>query len=418
MIAISKIIVGYSPSLSGSVEISGSKNSALPVMAACIMAKTGVRLENVPNISDVRNMAKILADLGCSCTFENNIMEIDSTHINRTDTEYETSGRLRASFLVAGPLLAMYKRARISLPGGCSIGLRPVDLHIRGFEALGAEAVTGAGFVELTADKLTGSEIYLDFPSVGATQNIMMAACLANGITIIGNAAAEPEVADLGNFLNKCGAKISGAGTDTVKITGVGSLGGTSHRIIPDRIEAGTFMTAAAATHGCIMLRGVDCSHLKPVMAKLGEMGVEFAQDNDCLTVNAKNDLHAASVRTMPFPGFPTDMQSQFTALFCMSEGHSSVTETIFENRFMYAGELTRMNAHIKIDGRTALIDGVKRLTGTKVTACDLRGGAALIVAGLGADGITEIENAEYIYRGYDRIESKLKSIGANIYSV
>ena len=418
MIAISKIIVGYSPSLSGSVEISGSKNSALPVMAACIMAKTGVRLENVPNISDVRNMAKILADLGCSCTFENNIMEIDSTHINRTDTEYETSGRLRASFLVAGPLLAMYKRARISLPGGCSIGLRPVDLHIRGFEALGAEAVTGAGFVELTADKLTGSEIYLDFPSVGATQNIMMAACLANGITTIGNAAAEPEVADLGNFLNKCGAKISGAGTDTVKITGVGSLGGTSHRIIPDRIEAGTFMTAAAATHGCITIRGVDCSHLKPVMAKLGEMGVEFAQDNDCLTVNAKNDLHAASVRTMPFPGFPTDMQSQFTALFCMSEGHSSVTETIFENRFMYAGDLTRMNAHIKIDGRTALIDGVKRLTGTKVTACDLRGGAALIVAGLGADGITEIDNAEYIYRGYDRIESKLKSIGANIYSV
>ncbi len=380
------------------------------------MSNSPVCLENVPNISDVHNMINILSELGCKCEYDGSVLKIDSTHINCTDTNYDMSGRLRASFLVAGPLLAMYKRARISLPGGCSIGLRPVDLHLRGFEMLGAKVISGAGVVELRADKLVGNEIYLDFPSVGATQNIMMAACLAEGITIIENAAAEPEIADLGDFLNKCGARISGAGTDTLKIEGTAALKGTSHRIIPDRIEAGTFMTAAAATHGRITLCGVNCGHMKAVMAKLSEMGVTFEQQGDCLTVNAKKDLTAVSLRTMPFPGFPTDMQSQFAALLCTGSGRSTVTETIFENRFMYVGELVRMNADIKIDGKVAVIDGVKRLEGTVVTAGDLRGGAALIIAGLSADGITEIENSQYINRGYDGIVTKLSSLGANIH--
>lgn len=402
----------------GSVKISGSKNSALPIMAACILSNSPVLLENVPNISDVHNMINILNELGCKCEFDSSALKIDGTCISCTDTSCDMSGRLRASFLVAGPLLAMYKRARIALPGGCSIGLRPVDLHLRGFEMLGAEVTVGAGVVELRADKLTGNEIYLDFPSVGATQNIMMAACVAQGVTIIGNAAAEPEVADLGDFLNKCGAKISGAGTDTLKIEGTAALKGTTHRIIPDRIEAGTFMTAAAATHGKITLCGVNCEHMKAVTAKLSEMGATFEQRGECLIVNAENDLSAVSLRTMPFPGFPTDMQSQFAALLCTGIGRSTVTETIFENRFMYAGELARMNADIKIDGRVAFIDGVKRLEGTKVTAGDLRGGAALIIAALSADGITEIENSHYINRGYDGIVSKLSSLGANIHTV
>ena len=381
------------------------------------MIRGKARLENIPDISDIHNMADILTELGCSCRFENGVMEIDSSCVNKTITEYESSSKLRASFLAAGPLLALFRRARISLPGGCSIGQRPVDLHIRGFEALGASAENGAGYVEISAGDLKGAEIYLDFPSVGATQNIIMAACFAKGVTVIGNAAAEPEVADLGCFLNMCGAKIEGAGTDTVKVEGVRTLTGTSYKIISDRIEAGTFMTAAASTHGNIFLKNVNSAHLKPVMAKLGEMGVEFSEETGGIRVNAKGTLKGASVRTMPFPGFPTDMQSQFAALMCVSSGVSTVTETIFENRFMYAGELSRMNAHIRIDGRTAHIEGVERLCGAKVSACDLRGGAALVIAALGAEGITEIDNAQYIYRGYDNLENKLKNIGADIYS-
>ena len=417
LIAISKLIISGSHNLCGDVRISGSKNSALPIMAACIMIGGKVIIKNVPDISDVLNMSKILTQLGCRCEYENGTMEIDSSKISKTYTEYECSSKLRASFLVAGPLLAVFKSAKISLPGGCSIGQRPVDLHLRGFEALGAKSENGSGYVDISADDLIGTEIYLDFPSVGATQNVMMAACFAKGTTIIANAAAEPEVADLGNFLNKCGAKIDGAGTDTIKIEGVTSLKSVTYEIISDRIEAGTFMTAAAATNGSVFLKNVNSNHLKPIMAKLGEMGVEFAEEIGGIMVNAKNSLKGVSVRTMPFPGFPTDMQSQFAALMCKSEGISSVTETIFENRFMYAGELSRMNAKIRIDGRTAHIEGVKRLCGARVCACDLRGGAALVIAGLSAEGKTVIDNAHYIYRGYDNLENKLKNIGADIYS-
>lgn len=416
MIKISKLIVKHCPRLCGEVEISGSKNSALPIMAASIMVRGSVEIKNIPNISDIHNMISILEELGCKCVFEGNTMVIDSSVVNKASTEYENSSKIRASFLVAGPLLALFGSARISLPGGCSIGQRPVDLHIRGFEALGAVSESGSGYVKLCARSLTGAEVYLDFPSVGATQNIMMAACLARGETVIANAAAEPEVADLGAFLNSCGAKIYGAGTDTVYIDGVKALTGCSYSIIPDRIEAGTFMTAAAAAGGKIALKNVNTGHIKPVMAKLGEMGVEFSEEHGLLEVASKGRLSAAPVRTMPFPGFPTDMQSQFTALLCTCEGASSVTETIFENRFMYAGELLRMNAQIKIDGRTALIDGVKKLCGAKVTAPDLRGGAALVIAALSAEGTTEINNAHHIYRGYDSLERKLKNIGADIY--
>jgi len=381
------------------------------------MVRGKVILKNMPDISDIHNMAEILKKLGCKCFFENGVMEIDSSSLNNADTEYESSSKLRASFLVAGPLLAVFHHAKISLPGGCSIGQRPVDLHIRGFESLGATAQNGRGFVELSASNLKGAEIYLDFPSVGATQNIIMAACFSTGNTVIGNAAAEPEVKDLADFLNSCGAKIDGAGTDTVIIEGVDKLRETTYSIISDRIEAGTFMTAAAVTKGNIFLKNINASHLKPVMAKLGEMGVEFSEELGGIRVNAKGILKGTSVRTMPFPGFPTDMQSQFAAMMCLSEGSSTLTETVFENRFMYAGELLRMNAKIRIDGRCAYIEGVKRLCGAKVTACDLRGGAALIVAALGAEGTSEIENAHYIHRGYDNLENKLKNIGADIYT-
>lgn len=397
--------------------ISGSKNSALPIMAASLMVRGKVILKNMPDISDIHNMAEILKKLGCKCFFENGVMEIDSSCLNTANTDYESSSKLRASFLVAGPLLAVFHHAKISLPGGCSIGQRPVDLHIRGFEALGAVAQNGSGFVELSASNLKGAEIYLDFPSVGATQNIIMTACFAHGTTVIGNAAAEPEVKDLADFLISCGAKIVGAGTDTVIIEGVDRLDETTYSIISDRIEAGTFMTAVATTKGNIFLKNINSLHLKPVMAKLGEMGVEFSEELNGIRINAKEILKGTSVRTMPFPGFPTDMQSQFAALMCISEGASTLTETVFENRFMYAGELVRMNAKIRIEGRCAHIEGVKRLCGAKVTACDLRGGAALIVAALGADGTTEIDNAHFIYRGYDNLENKLKNIGADIYS-
>lgn len=417
VIPISKFIVKYSPELCGDVNVSGSKNSALPIMAACIMIGGIVRLENIPDISDIHNMSKILTELGCRCTFEGDVMEIDSSLVYKTETEYEITSKLRASFLVAGPLLARFRQARISLPGGCSIGQRPVDLHIRGFESLGAKSENGSGYVEISAGDLKGAEIYLDFPSVGATQNIIMASCFAKGVTMIENAAAEPEIKDLCNFLNLCGAKIEGAGTDVVKIEGVRSLFGTSYKIISDRIEAGTFMAATAVTNGNILLKNVNSAHLKPVVSKLGEMGVEFSEEVGAIRVNARGILKGASLRTMPFPGFPTDMQSQFAALMCKSQGVSSITETIFENRFMYAGELLRMNGKIRIDGRTAHIEGVDRLCGAKVSASDLRGGAALVIAGLGAEGITEIENAHYIRRGYDNLEMKLRNIGADIYT-
>lgn len=417
VIEISKFIVKHSPHLCGTIEISGSKNSALPVMAACIMTGSEVCLKNVPDISDIADMESLLKFLGCKCSFCGGVMCINSSCVKSVPTPYEISSRLRASFLVAGPLLALFGKARISLPGGCSIGQRPVDLHVRGFETLGAVSEHGNGYVSLAADALTGAEIYLDFPSVGATQNLMMAACLAKGQTVISNAAAEPEIADLGEFLNKCGAKIHGAGTDTVIIDGTEKLHGCEHEIIPDRIEAGTFMAAVAATHGRAQIKNVTPAHVKPITAKLSEMGVEFAEEINSVTVDARNKICGVSVRTMPYPGFPTDMQSQLTALLCTCEGTSSVTETVFENRFAYAGELVRMNAKIRIDGRCAVIDGVGELCGAKVSAADLRGGAALIIAALGAQGTTEIENAHFVRRGYDGIENKLKNIGADIYT-
>jgi UDP-N-acetylglucosamine 1-carboxyvinyltransferase len=322
---------------------------------------------------------------------------------------------MRASFLVMGPLLARTGRAVIPLPGGCAIGTRPIDLHLKGFKAMGARIIYGHGCIEAMAGGLTGSSIYLDFPSVGATENLLMAACLAKGNTIIENAAEEPEIVDLVNFLNSMGARIKGAGTKVIRVEGVPRLSGAVHTVIPDRIEAGTFLTAAAITGGDMLVDNVICDHLKPVTAKLREAGVNVEEYESSIRVAGGEQLRPVDIKTMPYPGFPTDMQAQLMAVLSLAKGTSVVTETVFENRFMHANELKRMGARIKIEGRTAIVQGVPRLTGAPVKATDLRAGAALVIAGLAADGESEISNVHHIDRGYDRLEEKLRNLGADI---
>ncbi|MCR2044708.1 UDP-N-acetylglucosamine 1-carboxyvinyltransferase [Anaerosalibacter massiliensis] len=414
---MSKIVVEKSPPLKGTVRVSGAKNSALPILAASLLGTEDIVLEDVPSLRDVDVICEVLASLGSEVErYENGKIKINSANLNKHETPYELMSKMRASFLVMGPLLTRLGKAKTSLPGGCAIGTRPIDLHLKGFKALGAETDVDHGNIEAYADKLIGDRIYLDFPSVGATENIMMAAVLAEGETIIDNAAMEPEIVDLANFLSKLGADIKGAGTSSIRINGVERLGGAIHSVIPDRIEAGTYMVASAITGGDIIIENVITSHIKPVIAKLRETGCEIWENGDKLRVIGVDSRNAVDVKTLPYPGFPTDMQAQFMSLMSVSKGTSVVIETVFENRFMHVDELKRMGADIKIDGRSSIIQGVDSLTGAPVKATDLRAGAALILAGLIAEGQTTIDHVYHIDRGYDGIEKKLTKLGAKIY--
>lgn len=413
---VEKLIVRGGNRLFGTVKVSGAKNAVLPVIAATLLGTTPSTLEEIPDLEDVRTIAEVLTHLGAAVKIEPGTLYIDSTNITACEAPYELVRKMRASFLVMGPLLAREGCSKISLPGGCAIGTRPIDLHLKGFEALGAEIIMGHGFIEAKAPQgLKGARIYLDFPSVGATENIMMAASMAKGQTIIENPAEEPEIVDLANMLNHMGANIRGAGTNLIRIEGVNELKGACHCVIPDRIEAGTYMVAAAMTGGDVYVENALTEHLKPVIAKLKEAGVLIEEDVNGVRVQSSGPIRAVDIKTLPYPGFPTDMQAQFMALMTVAQGTSIVTETVFENRFMHVDELKRMGASIKIDGRSAVVEGVKKLTGCQVKATDLRAGAALVVAGLVADGQTEIGYIHHIDRGYDRLVEKFQGIGANI---
>lgn len=418
---MSKFVISEGMPLRGKVRVSGAKNSVLPIIAASLLADGQSAIEEIPYLNDVRIMCDLIKSLGAGIEVseaENKLL-VNANNILNTTAPYELVSKMRASFLVMGPLLARTGIATVSLPGGCAIGSRPVDLHLKGFSALGATITQGHGYIEArVSDKLRGNKIYLDFPSVGATENIMMAAVLAEGQTIIENAAIEPEIVDLATYLTSMGADIKGAGTDTIRINGVNSLRGASHSVIPDRIEAGTFMVAAAITGGDVIIENAVPDHLKPVSAKLRECGVEVTEELTSIRVTAGEDLKAVDIKTHPYPGFPTDMQAQMTALVSKAEGTSMIIETIFENRFMHVSELKRMGANIKIDGRSAIIEGKCDLQGAQVKATDLRAGAALILAGLGAKGITEITEIQHIERGYVNIAQKLRNLGANIQRV
>lgn len=413
-----KLIVKGGNRLVGAVKTSGAKNAVLPIIAASILGTTPSHLDEVPMLEDVHTISEVLKCLGLSvkCSPEKNVLDIDSTEITSYEAPYELVRTMRASFLVMGPLLARIGKARISMPGGCAIGARPIDIHLKGFEALGVKIEQGHGYIEASAPEgLKGTSIYFDFPSVGATENIMMAASLAEGTTILENAAEEPEIVDLANYLNKMGAKIRGAGTDTIRIEGVDKLHGADYTIIPDRIEAGTYMIAAAMTGGDVVVENVLPEHQKPLIAKLREAGAVVEEDIDKVRVIGQNPLKAVSIKTLPYPGFPTDMQAQMMAMMVIAEGRSKVTETVFENRFMHVVELNRMGAQISTEGRSAVIDGPSKLTGCDVRATDLRAGAAMILAGLVAEGTTRIGDLHHIDRGYENIVAKLKNLGADI---
>ncbi len=419
---MAKYIVRKSDPLRGQVEISGSKNAVLPIMSAALLTEEKCTILDAPALKDVEIMCRLLEDLGSEVSqdLENNIVEIETKEISTHIASHELVKKMRASILAMGPLLARTGKARIALPGGCAIGDRPVELHFKGLRALGADInVDGAGVVRASADSLKGANIYLDFPSVGATENIIMAASMADGTTIIENAAQEPEIVDLATFLNKMGAKIKGAGTDTIKIEGVSVLRGAKHNVIPDRIEAGTFMVAAAITRGAILIKNVLPDHVKPVIAKLKECGVEVeATDEDVIVRGDVNPLISTDIKTLPYPGFPTDMQSQFMAMLTTAEGSSIVIETVFENRYMHVRELNRMGAHIKTEDRCAIIEGKAKLKGSQVVATDLRAGAAVVLAGLVAEGETEISEIYHIERGYEDFADKIRSLGGKIEKV
>ena len=414
-----KLIINGGKPLHGRVRISGAKNAVLPIIAATLLGQDSPScLEEVPALDDVHTLTEVLVQLGVKAEFnpDKNTLKVDCSNIASCEAPYDLVRKMRASFLIIGPLLARYGKAKISLPGGCAIGTRPIDLHLKGFEALGAEISIGHGFIEANAPKgLTGARIYLDFPSVGATENIIMAACMADGQTVIENPAQEPEIIDLANYLNVMGAKIRGAGTNVIKINGVGKLVGRNYTIIPDRIEAGTYMVAAAMTKGDVYIEGAISEHLKPVIAKLKEAGVTIEENIDGIRVSCDKPIKSVDIKTMPYPGFPTDMQAQFMAMLTVAEGSGMVTETVFENRFMHVDELKRMGAHIKVDGRTAVVEGVPSLKGGQVKATDLRAGAAMVLAGLVAEGETAIGYIHHIDRGYDNLVSKLIGLGADI---
>jgi UDP-N-acetylglucosamine 1-carboxyvinyltransferase len=411
-----KLIISGGKRLQGTVRIDGAKNSALSIMAATLLTKDVCILRNVPRLTDVDTMAAVIRKLGIKVEWRgDNTLYIDSDDFNNCEAPYELVKMMRGSILVMGPLLARLKKAKISLPGGCSIGARPVDYHIKGFEALGAQVEVEKGYIEAKVDKLKGDDIYLDFPSLGATENIMMAACLAEGVTKIENAAKDPEVVELGHFLNEMGAKVEGLGTDLIKIEGVKELHGIDYAIIPDRIEAGTYMIAAAITGGDVLIENTDPILLKPLIAKLEEAGVQIELEKKLIKIVGPDRVKAVDIKTLPFPGFPTDMQPQFMALSCIAKGTSVITETVFENRFVHTGDLIRMGADIKVEGHSTIIKGVKKLSAAPVMASDLRGGAALVLAGLVAEGTTELSRMYHLDRGYVKLEEKLNSLGADI---
>ncbi|MDO5755243.1 MAG: UDP-N-acetylglucosamine 1-carboxyvinyltransferase [Tissierellia bacterium] len=413
-----RIIVKKSGPLKGSVKIDGAKNSALPIIAASLLGTEPITLEEVPNLKDVQIILKVLQELGAKVEFlDDTTVRIDSSSIDKYEASYELMSKMRASFLVMGPLLTRFGKTRTSLPGGCAIGSRPIDLHLKGFKALEAELNVDDYVIEATAENgLVGKTIYLDFPSVGATQNIMMAATMAQGETVIENPAKEPEIVDLANFLNKLGADVKGAGTSTIRIRGVEKLGGTIHQIIPDRIEATTFMVASAITGGDITIKNCITSHILPVIAKLREMGCKVVEnEDDTIRVYCDKKLCGTYIKTLPYPGFPTDAQAQFMALMSVVDGQSKVEETVFENRFMHVEELTKMGAIIATDGSEARIAGVPQLKGAKVRATDLRAGAALVLAGLTTEEETTVSDIYHIDRGYNDIVGKLKALGADI---
>lgn len=413
------IIKGGKP-LVGEVTISGYKNAALGIIAAAIMTDETVKIENVPDISDIDRLLKVIEDLGARVDRINkNTIKINASRINTVKADSDSVRKIRGSYYLVGALLGKYNKAQIALPGGCNIGSRPIDRHIKGFEALGSEVKIEHGLICASADKLVGTSIYFDESSVGATINVMLASCMAEGQTTIENAAKEPHVVDVANFLNSMGANIKGAGTDVIRIKGVEKLHGSEYSIIPDQIEAGTFMFAAAASKGDVLVKNVIPKHLEAFTAKLLEVGVEVEEYDDAVRVKADKRLGSAHVKTLAYPGFLTDMQPMMTTLLSLSTGTSIVTESIFENRFKFVDELTKMGACIKVvESNTAIITGVERLTGAIVSASDLRGGAALVMAGLMAEGYTIVENVEYIERGYEDFEYKMQKLGAAIAKV
>ena len=412
------IIKGGMP-LCGDVSIGGAKNAALGILAAAIMADETVTIENVPNVRDTRALLQTFEGIGAKVKYVyNNSVQINGQSINDVIVDNDSIKKIRASYYLLGALLGKYRRAEVALPGGCNIGSRPIDQHIKGFRALGANVEIKGGMVIAEAKELKGSHIYLDVVSVGATINIMLAACMAEGNTIIENSAREPHIVDVANFLNSMGANIKGAGTDVIRIKGVKHLSGTTYSIIPDQIEAGTFMFAAAATKGDVTIRNVIPKHLESISAKLIEIGCEVTEYDDAVRVVGHPNLRSTNVKTLPYPGFPTDMQPQMAVVLALANGSSMVTESIFENRFKYVDELTRMGARIKVEGNTAYIEGVPGLTGAQVASPDLRAGAALVIAALAADGISIIDDIQYIQRGYEDFEIKLRSLGALIEKV
>ena len=419
---MTKYIVHGGKPLFGEVEISGAKNAAVAIIPAAILVDGVCRIENIPQISDVTAILKILEQLGASIrSINRHTVEIDSRHIHTTRTSYELSRKLRASYYLIGALLGRFGRAEVAMPGGCNFGgVRPIDQHVKGFSALGAGVTTEGGYINAIVEsgRLTGANIYLDVVSVGATMNIMMAAALAQGDTVIENCAKEPHIVDLANFLNSMGADIRGAGTDTIKIRGVERLSGGSYAIIPDQIEAGTYMAAVAATGGQILVKNIIPKHMDCITAKLQECGVEVEEQDDTLLVRRTARLKKANVKTLPYPGFPTDMQPQMTTVLTLAQGTSLVTEGVWSSRYRYVDELKRMGARIQVDDKTAVVEGVEKLTGAPIQAYDLRAGAALVIAALAAEGESEISNVQYIERGYEDIIGKLRALGADIRAV
>ena len=418
---MTKYIVQGGHPLFGEVRISGAKNAAVAIIPAALLVDGVCCIENIPQISDVTALLKILEQLGANVRFLNrSSVEIDCRHISTTQVSQELAHKIRASYYLIGALLGRFGEAEVSMPGGCNFGgVRPIDQHVKGFVAMGAEVREG-DFICAKAEggRMKGANIYLDVVSVGATMNIMMAAVLAEGTTVIENAAKEPHIVDLANFLNSMGADVKGAGTDTIRIFGVDKLHGGSYAIIPDQIEAGTYMAAVAACGGQVLVRGIIPKHTDCITAKLQEMGVQVEEQDDTLLVRRSGKLHRANVKTLPYPGFPTDMQPQITVALCLAEGTSMVTEGVWDNRYRYVGELTRMGAQIRVEGRSAVVEGVDHLNAASVQAYDLRAGAAMVIAALAAEGTSEVSNVHYIERGYEDIIEKLRSIGAQIESV
>ena len=409
------IIKGGNP-LVGEVEIGGAKNAALAILAAAIMTDETVTIDNLPDVNDINVLLEAISGIGAEVDrIDRHTVRINGSNIENFDIEYDYIKKIRASYYLLGALLGKYKRAEVALPGGCNIGSRPIDQHLKGFRALGAYVDIEHGKIIAEAERLIGKHIYFDVVSVGATINVMMAASMAEGLTILENVAKEPHVVDVANFLNSMGANIRGAGTDVIKIRGVSRLHKTDYSIIPDQIEAGTFMFAAAATRGDVTVMNVIPKHLEATIAKLVEIGCEVEEFDDAVRVVSKGDLHNTQVKTLPYPGFPTDMQPQIGVTLALCKGTSTITESIFENRFKYLSELARMGANVKVEGNAATIEGVDKFSGARVSAPDLRAGAALVIAGMAADGITIVDDIVYIQRGYERFEEKLRSLGAVI---